>query len=355
MQRRQHPPGLELPPGQQLVAPGKWPLVGERKPSSSTAPWEIQLGGQVRHEMSLSLAELTELPTRDMAVDIHCVTRWSKPGVVFRGVLLEEIARRVEPLDDARFVSFTARSERSHSTSLPFDRAIALGAMLAWQADARALTEEHGGPVRMVVPKLYFYKSVKWLTRIEWLASDRLGYWEAAAGYHNGADPWKQERFLASDLDPRRVRDLLRSRDFSGQELRGVDAREHDLEGLNAARAILRNADFRGCRLAEACFDGANLSGAHLDGADLRKASFVHADLEGTSFDGADLRGACLRGATLFGASFVPTDHDHSGPATGAVIDASTQIDESAMNDLTPLQQAYVAQRLSEARKPNAD
>ena len=216
---------------------------------------------------------------------------------------------------------------------------------MAFEADGQPLSTEHGGPVRIVTQGRYFYKSLKWLARIELLTEDRLGYWEANAGYHNSADPWKEERFLAADLDLNTVRQLLTSRDFEGRDLRGMVATGMDLRGLNACGAKLRDAHFEGADLRDSCFDGANLSGAHMERADLRGATFctdangLAADLEGADFRGADLRGAKFLGASLFGATFGPIDPADQ-TSSPAVIDGTTIIDRAALTSLesTPSQ-----------------
>jgi hypothetical protein len=330
-----------------LVAEGKWPQVGERLPRASDEPWAVSLTGAVARPARFALDDLYTLPSVECEVDIHCVTRWSKLGVPFRGVLLAELLDKAQPLGEARFVSFVARSDREHSTSLPLADALVLGTLIAWEAEGRALEKEHGGPVRVVVPGRYFYKSLKWLSRIELLATDRLGYWEAEAGYHNEADPWREQRYMAPTLSRQQVRDVLANRDFAGRDLRSLDARRHDLSGLDARDALLRDADFRGCRLARACFDRANLSNAHLDEADLRGATFRGADVEGASFLGADLRGADFHGASIFGASFcLEETTDPAGTSRAALLDDTTSIEPAALAQLTPRQLAFVSQAI---------
>jgi len=336
-------PTSELPPGQQLAAPGKWPPVGERTPRVDAGPWQIAIGGLVESPRQFSLDELLLLPQVERAIDIHCVTRWSKLGVRFSGVPLATFCDLVRPRPDADYVSFVARSERGHSTSLPLSEALALGTLIAFEADGQPLTELHGGPVRTVVPGRYFYKSLKWLERVELLEHDRLGFWEATAGYHNTADPWREQRYMAPALNRGEVRRLLATRDLSNRELRSLDAAGRDLTGLVAKSALLRDANFRRCRLENACFDGANLSNAHFQEADLRGASFVGADVEGTDFVGADLRGADLTAASLFGATFV-TELAPGAFASAAKLDASTRIDRRSLEDLTPLQADFVRQ-----------
>lgn len=326
-----------LPPSQQLAAPGKWPIVGERSPAAGVSPWPIEVMGLVEAPLLLRASDLEELPRVKTSVDIHCVTRWSKPGVWFEGVHLKSILQTAKPESEARFVSFVSRSTRDHSTSLPLEEVINLGTIVALSCDGQPLPSEHGGPVRVVVPGRYFYKSLKWLKRIELLAEDRLGYWEATAGYHNHADPWKEERYLAPTITRQQAAAAIASRDFRGLDLRSIDARGHELSGLLATQALLRDADFQGADLSGAQFDEANLSNARLQGANLQRASFRQADVEGADFTGADLRGADFRGASLLGTTFIDN-------ATGAAatIDGTTAFDQQQLDELTPAQAEFV-------------
>lgn len=334
-------PEHSLPPRQQLIHAPRWPVVGERSARNDASPWTISVTGLARTPFQITLAELQALPARERTIDIHCVTRWSRLGMRFRGIDLEVLLKRAVPLDSARFASFVARSQRGHSTSLPLDVVYKLNAMVVWEAEDLALSEEHGGPVRMVVPGKYFYKSLKWLERIELLAEDRLGYWEADAGYHNGADPWNEERYFASSISKQEAATLIASRDFRGRDLRGIQANRRDLRGLKAAGALLRDAHFAEATLQEADFQGANLSNAHFRDADLRDADLRSADLEGADLSGADLRGADLRGASLFGATFVTMEMASQGTA-GARLDSRTRIPLEALEALTDEQRAYV-------------
>ncbi len=270
-------------------------------------------------------------------------------GSRFAGIPLAFLLEESKPLPGARFLSFVARSERDHSTSLPLATALELQALVALTWEGKPIEASHGGPLRLIVPKRYFYKSLKWLERIEVLAEDRLGYWEGEAGYHNEGDPWKEQRYIASQVDRRTVAELMKRRDFSGRDLMGLEASAIDLAGLNACRALLRNADFRDANLAGAQFDGANLSNAHLERANLRGATFridrgQPADVEGASFQGADLRGADFSGASLFGATFCPEEGDEGEPAR---IDATTRIDAASIDQLAPGQRAFVVAALA--------
>ena len=334
---------FKLPPNQQLAAPGRWPVVGERAPRRSDEPWRVAIVGLVAAPRVWTLEEIVAMPRVEQTIDIHCVTRWSKPGAKFSGVPLARLLEACGPLPEARFLSFVARSERGHSTSLPLAEVVAAGALVALGYEGAPLEEIHGGPVRVVVPGRYFYKSVKWLERVDVLAEDRLGYWEREAGYHNEADPWREQRYIAPNLDRRALADALSRRDFRDRDLRSLDATGLDLRGLDARGALLRDADFRGVNLAGARFDAANLSNAHLEGANLEGASFVGADVEGANFRGADLRGADFTRASMIAATFV----DEADVATFARIDGTTLMDDSAVELLTPAQQSFVRRALS--------
>jgi len=331
-----------LPPNQQLVAPGKWPVIGEKSPRRSVEPWHVSVGGLVTEPGTWTLEQIKAMPVVEQVVDIHCVTRWSKLGAHFSGVPLSYLLEQCSPSPQARFVSFVARSEHSHSTSLRLDEALRLNALVALEYEGEPIEEMHGGPVRMVIPGKYFYKSLKWLERIELLAEDRLGNWEKEAGYHNVADPWLEQRYIVPNLDRRTLSEALAQRDFNGKDFQGLDARGLDLSGLNARGALLRAANFQRVNLERACFDGANLSNAHLEGADLRHATFLNADVEGADFRGADLRGTDFTGASLIGATFCPDGGNDSDTFGLALIDHTTRIGEAAVEALTPTQQDFV-------------
>ncbi|WP_395095246.1 molybdopterin-dependent oxidoreductase [Armatimonas sp.] len=297
---------MHLPPHQKLAAPGKWPVVGEKAPRVvDLSPWSVTVHGLVAERRTFGQEELLNLPQLTQTHDIHCVTRWSKLGVTFTGILLADLlALCGGPLPDAKFVSFVARSDREHSTSLVLTEALELGCLIAFTADGAPLEEVHGGPVRVITPKRYFYKSVKWLERIELLTEDRLGYWEDEIGYHNHADPWREERYIAANTNPKTLERALATRDFSGLDLRGVELQGRDLTGLKAVDAKLRDAHFEGANLTDADFTRANLSNAHLENANCSRVKFTNSDLEGAAFENAILTDADLTGASLFGTTF---------------------------------------------------
>ena len=321
----------QLPPGQQLVAPGKWPIVGERFPAAHDQPWTIKVCVPDQQLASWTFGQLRNMPSIESAVDIHCVTRWSKLGVRFRGITLATLLSHVNVPHDSRFISFVAASERNHSTSLPLSEAFDLQALIALECEGKPLPSEHGGPVRMIVPGKYFYKSVKWLTRIDLLPEDRLGYWEAEAGYHNGANPATEQRYIAASVAKQKAERLIRERNLHGEDLLGLDVSHRHLAELNATSASLRNARFLNCNLELSRFDESNLSNANFEGANLNQASFVGADCEGANFCGADLRGANFAEASLLAATFSPH----------ALIDSTTQISRQQIGTLLPKEAGF--------------
>jgi hypothetical protein len=261
----------------------------------------------------------------------------------FSGVALSELLQLAAPTDDARYVSFVAIGERKHSTSLPLDDALSLNSFVAFACDGQPLPVEHGGPVRMIVPGRYFYKSLKWLHRIELLREDRLGFWEETAGYHNAADLWAEQRFVATKLDRDLTAKLLAARDLSGQSLTGIDLQGYALAGLQARRATLRDARLSRCNLQNACFEEAVLANAHFQEANLRGASFRGADVEGVDFAGADLRNVDLSVSSMLGVSFIHESFDESRAIrVGATLDDTTIIPTHLLNDLSPPQAEYV-------------
>jgi DMSO/TMAO reductase YedYZ molybdopterin-dependent catalytic subunit len=297
-----------LPPGQSLTK--KFPVVGEKEPTPDAldlATWRLTIDGLVDAPRVWSYPELMALPQQEREVDIHCVTGWSRLGSRFSGLPLSTLLAAARPLPDAAFVRFEAFSPRSHDTSLPLDVALA-DTWLAHAFEGRPLEPEHGFPFRTLTPSRYFYKSLKWVRRIELLAEDRLGYWERESSYHNVGDPWPgDQRFTSGSLRPDQAERFRVAGDFArfrGKVLLGLDLRGwrpcgRDLRALELKSCDLREAALRGCDLRGANFSLSNLRGADLGGADLRGA-----DLEGADFAGADLRGADLRDTALSATRF---------------------------------------------------
>jgi DMSO/TMAO reductase YedYZ molybdopterin-dependent catalytic subunit len=339
VEQAMHP---ELPPGQQLVAPGKWPIIGERFPEKTSRPWTLTIRC-LDQETVLTLTQLRALPQIEKVVDIHCVTRWSKMGVRFGGVRFADLVSEFNPSTEPQFVSFVSRSSRRHATSLAMKTAFEQDALIALDFDGEPLPEVHGGPIRNIVPGRYFYKSVKWLETIELLEHDRLGFWEAESGYHNEADPWREQRYMAPTVDRREAARLIATRDFSNLDLRSIDASGRELKYLKAASARLRDADFSHADLESADFSNANLSNAHFCGANLRGVDFSNADLEGADFSAADLRGTNFTGSSLIGSSFFEPD----SPLTSAAqIDQTTILPPDALSALFPEQLDFVEKSL---------
>jgi DMSO/TMAO reductase YedYZ molybdopterin-dependent catalytic subunit len=187
----QAPRDSRKPPGQHLVT--NFPVLDlGMRPEVTKHSWRLRLFGLVGQEMELDWGALLLLPqVRDVS-DFHCVTRWSQLDMEWDGVLARDVAALAQPQPDAKFV--TLRGADGYTTNLPLAALLDDGVLLAHSVYGTPLTPEHGGPVRLVVPKRYGWKSAKWLVAIEFHAEDRPGFWEVR-GYHNEADPWKEERF----------------------------------------------------------------------------------------------------------------------------------------------------------------
>ncbi len=180
-----------LPPGQYLTE--KWPVLHAGSvPTVDQATWTLEVSGEVERPLTLTWEQLLELPSREVTVDIHCVTRWSRFDTTFRGVHWSELAKLVAPKPSARFV--VAHAEQGVTSNLPLAAIEEDDALVAYEADGRPLTPDHGWPVRLVVPSRYFWKSAKWLRGLELRGDDEPGFWERY-GYHNDADFRKEERY----------------------------------------------------------------------------------------------------------------------------------------------------------------
>jgi DMSO/TMAO reductase YedYZ molybdopterin-dependent catalytic subunit len=180
-----------LPPGQYFT--DKWPVLHAGSvPETDLATWTFRVFGEVAQEVELSWEQFNELPRSSTVQDIHCVTRWSRFDAKFEGVHWRELAKLCRPTPSAHFV--VAHAEQGFTSNVPLASLEDENALLATHADGQQLTPEHGGPLRLVVPGKYFWKSAKWLREIELSAVDRPGFWERY-GYHNDADPWKEQRY----------------------------------------------------------------------------------------------------------------------------------------------------------------
>lgn len=185
------PASARLPPGQRQVR--NWPVLDLGiRPEVALESWRLTVDGLVETPLSWSWADLQAQPQISSVSDIHCVTAWSRYDNRWEGVAARHLLALARPLPAARHIVFHAYD--GYTTNLPLDAFAAEDALLASKWEGEPLPAEHGGPLRVVVPKLYFWKSAKWVKRLEFVAEDRKGFWEVR-GYHNEADPWKEERY----------------------------------------------------------------------------------------------------------------------------------------------------------------
>ena len=181
-----------VPPGQ-VVTHG-WPVLHAGTVPTSLTPttWTLRIHGLVERSEEIGFAQLLSLPQVDLTTDIHCVTSWTKLDTRWRGVPFSALIERAKPGPEVRFV--VMECEQGFTTSLPLDVLQGPDVLLAHTFDGQPLAAEHGGPVRMLVPRRYFYKSAKWLRGLKFVANDEPGFWEVR-GYSNVADPWLQTRY----------------------------------------------------------------------------------------------------------------------------------------------------------------
>jgi DMSO/TMAO reductase YedYZ molybdopterin-dependent catalytic subunit len=179
-----------LPPGQYLTK--KWPVLSYERTPRFPPDWRLKISGEVEQPFELTWEEFLALPRVTITTDIHCVTTWSRYDNTWEGVPIRAILQRARPLPSAHYVM--AHSWSGYTTNIPLANLDDEDVLIAIKHDGKDLEPDHGGPVRLVVPKLYFYKSAKWLDGLEFMAEDRPGFWEVR-GYHNRADPWKEERY----------------------------------------------------------------------------------------------------------------------------------------------------------------
>ena len=197
-----------VPPGQSPTV--KWPVLTiGADPTVTREQWKLSIDGTVQRSFVLDWPGLVGGGQTDWEGDVHCVTRWSKFGMRWRGVSVARLLDRAGVRPDATHL--LAHSYGGYTTNLPLSDVTEHPALIAYEADGEPLTREHGGPVRLLVPHLYLWKSAKWIKRLEILTEDRLGFWERN-GYHHRGDPWLQERYSEDDYVARaKVRELRRS------------------------------------------------------------------------------------------------------------------------------------------------
>jgi len=181
-----------LPPGQYDVG-DTWPvLTAEPTPRLSTDSWTFSIDGLVEHPTTLTWEQIHALPPSSYNGDIHCVTTWSKLGVTFAGVSVDVLLALAGPLASATHV--LAACHTGYTTNLPMADVTGSKAWVVWDYEGRPLPVEHGGPARLLVPHLYFWKSAKWVSGLQVLDHDQRGFWEQN-GYHDRGDPWLEQRY----------------------------------------------------------------------------------------------------------------------------------------------------------------
>jgi DMSO/TMAO reductase YedYZ molybdopterin-dependent catalytic subunit len=195
-------PNARIPQGQSRVTDFPVLDMGVR-PSLDKATWSLRLFGLVANEVTLSWPQFLALPQTKIQSDMHCVTRWSQLDMDWEGVSARDLVMLAAPLEAAHHV--TIHGFDDYTTNLPLDALLDDDVLVAHSVFGEPLSIDHGWPARMVVPKRYAWKGAKWISAIEFHAKDRPGFWEVR-GYHNDADPWKEERFgfpVEEDVDER--------------------------------------------------------------------------------------------------------------------------------------------------------
>ncbi len=180
-----------LPPGQREVK--NWPVLDLGvQPDVNPERWRLQVLGLVENPVALTLDQFHALPKEEFVSDIHCVTAWSRYDNHWKGVSSRTLLDLVKPKPEAAHVIFHAYD--GYTTNVTLDIFAEDNVVIAHEWEGKPIPREHGGPVRIVVPDWYFWKSAKWVTRIEFSALDKPGFWEVR-GYHNEGDPWKEQRY----------------------------------------------------------------------------------------------------------------------------------------------------------------
>jgi DMSO/TMAO reductase YedYZ molybdopterin-dependent catalytic subunit len=187
--RRDTASSARVPPGQHVVA--DFPVLSAGPtPRPDLTRWSFTINGEVDTPRTWSWDELRKLPTEDITVDIHCVTKWSKLDTPWKGVSIDTLMEGVDTA--AEYV--VAFSDGGYTTNMPLDEITGHKAWVAYEYDGQPLHPEHGGPVRLLVPHLYLWKSAKWVRGITLKNEDEPGFWESN-GYNNHGDPWREERY----------------------------------------------------------------------------------------------------------------------------------------------------------------
>ena len=187
--RRSSADSARLPPGQYLTT--DFPVLSAGPtPHTPLEQWSFTVEGEVQEPVAWTWQEFLTLPAQDLTTDIHCVTKWSKFDTRWRGVSLDTVLAQVDT--SARYL--TAWCDGGYTTNLAVEDVSGGRAWVAYEFDGRPLEPEHGGPARLLVPRLYFWKSAKWLRGLRLTREDQPGFWETY-GYHDHGDPWLEQRY----------------------------------------------------------------------------------------------------------------------------------------------------------------
>lgn len=180
-----------VPPGQRATE--KWPILHfGGVPKIDLETWRFKASGLVEEEIEWTWEEFRKLPASEIHSDWHCVTSWTKLDMLWTGVTARDVAARIKVLPESKAVM--VHSYDGYSTNLLLNDFLEEDVIFAWAEGGTEFPPKKGGPLRLVVPKLYAWKSAKWVSGIEFMAEDRPGYWEAR-GYHMRGDPWEEERY----------------------------------------------------------------------------------------------------------------------------------------------------------------
>ncbi len=195
--RKTDAPAERVPPGQYVTS--DFPVLSAGPtPRTPLDKWSFAINGLVRQPVRWSWAEFLLLPSRQYTVDIHCVTKWTKLDTLWEGVSIDTLLDAVEVDPNAHFV--TAFCDGGYTTNMPLPEIIDGKAFIGLKYNGAPLAAEHGGPARLVVPALYFWKSAKWVRGLTFIGQDKPGFWESL-GYNNHGDPWKEERYYGDRTD----------------------------------------------------------------------------------------------------------------------------------------------------------
>ena len=183
--------GDRMPPGQRVIE--NWPVLSAGAvPHVDLERWSFRVWGEVEEELTLNWQEFMALPKTTVSADVHCVTGWSMMDNTWEGVAFRELMKHIRPKPQARHVM--VHCDGDYTTNLSLEDLLDDGVLFAYKHNGRDLTPEHGWPLRLVVPKLYFWKSAKWVWGLRFMNEDRPGFWESR-GYHHHGDVWQEERY----------------------------------------------------------------------------------------------------------------------------------------------------------------